>query len=201
MQLAVLIPVKSFDQAKSRLSPHLSVDEREALAKENLLHVLNVLQTIDDIAETFLLSPSLEVKKIAEEHQMQWLEEPMILGQLGAIIDYGLLHINTYEATHALVLMSDLPKLTSENIRSMIETGQEVDVALAPDEARMGTNALMLNLDKVPKPVQTHFGHADSAKRHTRHAYDNKLSFAMVQQEGLSFDIDHIDDLLATGER
>ena len=86
-----------------------------------------------------------------------------------------------------LVLASDLPFLAEADIDALVAASAEPGaLAVAPDRARRGTNALAL---PAAADFRFRFG-ADSAAAHTAEARRLALRPALVDRPGLAFDVD-----------
>jgi 2-phospho-L-lactate guanylyltransferase len=91
-------------------------------------------------------------------------------------------------------VMSDLPRLGALDVERLLVALRDADVAIAPDRPQLGTNALALRL---PAPLATCFGNADSFARHLAAAETRALRAAVIHARGLAFDLDRPADLAA----
>ena len=186
MTVAVLIPFKDITQAKSRLAQVLSEERRRTLARKMLEHVVGVLRGVTEVQDITILSPAPP----EDLSGTKWLRD---LGRgLNPEIADALTQLT---ATRALVIHADLPQLTPEDIRAIIETSRHHALVLAPDKAGTGTNALLIN-PKTQFPLA--FG-PGSFEAHSRAAAVCNLSLGIVRRPGLSLDIDDPADLTAAG--
>jgi 2-phospho-L-lactate guanylyltransferase len=85
--------------------------------------------------------------------------------RLAAIVDGALVHARAAGATHAIVLMGDLPLVRPRDLSEVIEALRTHELVIVPDAQRRGTGALGLRLDR-DRPVRTCFGNRDSFARH-----------------------------------
>lgn len=95
-------------------------------------------------------------------------------------------------ASTLLVLPSDVPMVTSDDVTALFSYPE--DVVVAPSEDG-GTNAL---LRRPPNVLQPCFGPA-SAELHRRRADETGLSCRTVEISSLVLDIDHYGDLVTLG--
>ena len=136
MTIDALVPFKDLAQAKSRLALVLSQTSRRSLACRMLDHVVSVLLGVGDIRTVSILSPVSP----DSDAKTRWLADqgrglnPEIADAIGKL-----------DAARVLIIHADLPKLEAEDIRALITASQNHDVAIAPDKAGTGTNALLLN--------------------------------------------------------
>ncbi|WP_238147034.1 2-phospho-L-lactate guanylyltransferase [Rhizorhabdus dicambivorans] len=92
-------------------------------------------------------------------------------------------------ATAILSLSSDLPYLEAADLRAMLEA--PADVAIATDEAGLGTNALLL---RPALAIPYRYG-AGSLAAHRAAAEAAGLRVAVVERPGLARDVDIPADL------
>jgi 2-phospho-L-lactate guanylyltransferase len=189
-----VLPVKSFAEAKSRLT-HLSAAARASLACALFERTLSVLAACPNVAGTLVLTNSAEVaaQARAAEAEVIFDSEPPPLGR---IIDAGLRHLSARGVDAALVVMADLPRLHPQAIAGVIADMRRYPVVIAPDRHDQGTNALGL---APPACIATCFGHDDSLHRHIRAAGDRGLTYALHRSDEIALDIDLLADLELAG--
>lgn len=195
-----LVPAKGLARAKSRLSPVLEPGEREQLAREMLGHVLGVLRGTSRIGRVVVVTDCDGTAREAREFGAEVLHDPIARAddkepdrpRLGRVVDAALDTLRARGAQQALVLMGDLPWLCHADLDALLDGMEQARVALAPDGAHRGTNALGLQL---AGPAQTCFGHADSFHRHTQQFAHLAQPLVQVERVGLAFDVDTPDDL------
>lgn len=173
----VLLPVKDFARAKTRLAPLLDAPARAEAARQMFLHVLAVVT--DAGLPALVITDGDAPAALARARGAQVLTDPPDAARLGDVVDAGLGHLDARGARDVLVLMCDLPQLTAADLAAMLSL-DAVSVA-APDVAEAGTNALRVRLDGR-RP--TAFGCADSFARHVA------LGAAPVRRPGLARDVD-----------
>ena len=190
MRFAVL-PSKPLAFAKSRLAAHLGDADRRALCYAMFHDVLECLcraQHVDAVAvvtaDRRFLDLALRMRTLAiDEGSPRGLNAAAALGTTRAI-EHG--------ATSVLIVLSDLPMLTAEEIDSLyadLPPGPHVRVARSHEG--LGTNAL---LRVPPAVVSTRFG-GRSYFDHVAAAADAGIAHSEVDLPGLRFDIDTIEDL------
>jgi 2-phospho-L-lactate guanylyltransferase len=168
-----LVPAKCFHRAKSRL--RLPAAARARLARRFLEHVLRTTAPLVDGILVVTDCPS--VAKHARSRGAHTLIRPPARS-LAFTIDEGLRLIGS----PTLVLMSDLPKLCADDVRSMIARPEAI--VAAPDSVDRGTNALL-----VRATIASRFGRDDSFAAHLA------LGAAVHRSRGLGFDVDSRADL------
>jgi 2-phospho-L-lactate guanylyltransferase len=189
-----LLPVKDFARAKSRLSPILGPGERAQLSRKLCQHVLHTLDHCAAIDGALVLSDSEEVLRLARSFGRSGELELSAAPRgplLGAIVDEGLERLASRGVRAALVLMSDLPLLSSDELNTLVSLLHDHDCVLAPDLREQNTNALALRLDRR---MPTAFGSGDSFRQHVEKARALGLRTAVHRAPGLGFDVDFPED-------
>lgn len=190
MKLRVLIPARRFHDAKSRLSPLLSSEERADLARDLLANLLTCVHEASPDAERLVLTNDSEVMELAQEFGAAVRrDDPALVGH-GPQLRAAISEAPTDQGV--IVLMADLPLFKADDLVALFESGEDGSVVLAPDRQRMGTNAAFFPVPSLRRP---HFGHADSFERHLAAFADTRP--AIVERVGLSHDLDDENDLLA----
>ena len=186
-----LVPTKPLALAKSRLGPHLGEAERKALSFAMFHDVLDCLSRAHNVdavavvtADRRLLDLALRMRAIAiDEGTPHGLNAAAALGTTRCIAE---------GATSVLIVLSDLPLVTVEEIDALYaDLPPAPHVRLARSHEGLGTNAL---LRTPPTAISTRFG-GRSFQDHVAAAADAEVSCSDVELPGLSFDIDTIDDL------
>jgi 2-phospho-L-lactate guanylyltransferase len=185
--LAAIVPVKSFTAAKSRLGGLLSAEERRQVACHLLERTLAVLRDAR-VVDTTVVTADVHVQIAARALGAKTMADTGV-GH-GAAIHAALGQIPDQPT---LVLMCDLPRLSSSDIESIAIALCDAEVVLAPDLHEAGTNALAL---RRPRAMSTHFGATDSFHRHRAAASAAGLRSAVLRRPGLAFDLDGPDDWL-----
>ncbi len=111
---------------------------------------------------------------------------------LNANLHAGLDYAKRAGARRVLVLAGDLPLLTADDVRQMVNVPSGT-VVIAPDRHGRGTNALSLPLPQADEFVFA-FG-PDSLRRHAQEATRLGLLMTAIHSPGLARDIDEPEDL------
>lgn len=181
---AVIIPVKMLDRSKTRLSEHLTPQDRRDLSVAMLEDVLS--QVADhDLLLVVTSDPQAAELALAAGGSVH--PDP---GQgMSAAVDAACIKAMSDGAEAALVLASDLPMLSARDIRQVIDDRSEVVIASSTDG---GTNALYR---RPPLIIGAAFG-AGSAAIHEKRALSAGVTCRTIEVPGLASDIDDFDDLL-----
>jgi 2-phospho-L-lactate/phosphoenolpyruvate guanylyltransferase len=199
MIIWAIIPVKPFRDSKSRLSHILSPDDRAALTERFLRHTLDVLRQVSEIHRTLVVSRDPAVLKLARQYDAVTFGES----------DKQDLNLALTRATHiavaqradsVLILPSDLPFLTPEDVEMMI-AGSDPSavngngnghgfrnrfVAICTDHNSDGTNALLVC---PPTGFTFQYGR-NSFALHLEEAARLGMARRIIHTPGLKFDLD-----------
>lgn len=184
--IAAVIPVKRLSDAKSRLSPRLSADERAGLVTALLRRTIRVLRAVDEVERIGVATEEREL--VASLSEVEWLPD---MGGLNSSLDYAAGWAMDLKARSVLIVPCDLPTLEPGDIRALLGAGsgeQSVVVAATQDG---GTAALLLTPPRVIAPL---FG-PDSFARHLRAAQRAGIATYTVARAGFSRELDTVDDL------
>jgi len=184
---AIVLPVKSLDDTKARLSSVLAPMERAALTLAMLEDVLDAALPVPGW-ETWVISPDESVLEVAAIRGAVTLveDEP----PLGQAIRQAEAEAEARGADALAVLLPDTPLVTTAVLTRAVHTLGPVVIAPAADER--GTNLL---LRRPPTAIGAHFG-LDSFRRHVEAAAEADLPLAVCERHELAFDLDAPDDIL-----
>jgi 2-phospho-L-lactate/phosphoenolpyruvate guanylyltransferase len=185
-----VVTIKRLDRAKHRLSPLLSQQSRNALAKAMLTDVLQALHAVGELSAVCVVSPDSEAKRVAAAHGAHILDDPDEGGQSQAArigIDYA----QRTDHDRVLLAPADTPLLDCEQVSSLLADTRGPQVVVVPDRHHTGTNGLLL---APPDALSPSFG-PDSLRRHTSIATDSAAVAQVKAVSSLALDIDTPDDL------
>ncbi len=188
-----LVPVKTRDLCKSRLSGRLPAEARLSLVRSMLergLAALRESKTVDRIA---VVSPERDTVP----SDILLLADPG--GGLNAALEAGRLALLAQGARELLILPADLPLVTAEDIDLLVERGRRGGFALATDAAGTGTNALYV---APPAPFRLQFG-PGSCFLHMQEAARLGLGAELLHTAGFDLDVDgpsELGELIARDE-
>jgi 2-phospho-L-lactate guanylyltransferase len=190
MTLQVLIPCKSFGTGKSRLSTMLDTKERRALCADFLRATLTLGLSLVPSGRCHVVTDDPEAKTLVTACGAAIIDDPG--GGLNAALDAARAHLcgDATADTAILVLPIDLPLATATAMRELL--ADTADVAIAPDRARTGTNALYLGPAAACR-FPFRFGRGSFAL-HCEAAAAARLSLHIVESAALAFDVDRSAD-------
>ena len=184
-----LVPVKEVTESKRRLAGVLQPHEREGLALAMLRDVLTAVGEVKKFDGVLLVSRSQAVQAMAREFVSDIFMESAGSDQSRAVIEGNEYLIGRYDAKCSLALSGDVPRVTADDIRQLIEDHEHV--SLVPNASGEGTNAV---LTSPPNAINCQFGGASLA-RHIRSADVSGLHTRIVRNENIGHDIDDAHDL------
>ncbi len=189
MSVFAVVPVKDLREAKSRLRSVLDPEARANLALRMMDRVLSALRGAD-VDDVCVVSPDLTVLGAASKFGAT----PLLQENRGLnpALEEGRRWAVQRGASALLVLHADLPLLEPDDVRELLETAEEsAPVTISPDDARSGTNALLLS---PPDALSFFFG-PDSFEKHLRASRERSLGVRVVERPGITFDLDTREDL------
>jgi len=191
---AIVIPIRSLSDGKTRLSPVLDPAARAALTREMLERVVRASLETRSQADVIVISPDpdalADVGRIAPSIRLV-LQDPGRPGLVPAL-DQAAQFARELGVSTVLILPADLPLVSSRDIDNLLR--RDAPVVIAPDRHRMGTNALMVRLDAFGEPFVFQFGEGSFAK-HQDEAARLGADAVTASSIGTSFDLDTPEDL------
>jgi 2-phospho-L-lactate/phosphoenolpyruvate guanylyltransferase len=188
---SALVPVKSLDEAKSRLATYLTHTQRAALMLDMLHHVVCVLRQNVTLTSINVVSSDERVLTQADAWGATALLEeraghnPALSAAASRLLATG---------TDALLTISaDLPLLQPQHIQDMIEQSKSYDIVLAASQDGTGTNSILV---RPPLVVPYVFG-INSFQHYQQEAQQRYLTTTRYMSPGTALDIDTIDDITA----
>ena len=206
MSLWTIIPVKPFSEGKSRLAGYISPPTRRALNRNLLTRTLDAIRLAQIDAEIVVVSRDNDALDLAARLGSHALTEepsaPLSLEtgsrsfptapeiKLNAALTQAVRYAVARGATKVLILPTDLPNLTAEDVQAMASPrGRGPQIIIAPSRDG-GTNALMLQPGQA---IPFAFGR-DSFRRHRRLAVEAGIPVRVVESASLLFDVDLPED-------
>lgn len=187
----VLVPIKALAQGKSRLSALLSDAQRYSLSQAMLRDVLAQLRRAATVDRFGVVTSDHILLDIARGLGAEAIDEGHPRGLNGAVA-IGAEFCLQQGGTTLLVLLSDLPLVTSEDIDLLLcEATDEPEVLLVTCKEGEGTNAL---LRTPPLVIPTCFG-GPSLNAHQAQAREGNVACRVIEAPRIAFDIDSVEDL------
>jgi len=179
--IAVLVPVKAFDEAKARLAPALSPPERARLAR----HMAEAVLAAAGPLPVSVACDDADVANWAADMGASVIWTP---GRgLNGAVEAGVATLGERGASRVIVAHGDLPLA--------VELASVADfdgVTLVPDRRQDGTNVAC-----VPPGAEFRFAYGPrSLDRHATETRRLGLALRVLQEPALAWDVDHPWDLL-----
>ncbi len=189
--LWIVVLIKDFTTAKSRLAPVLGPGPRRELAEMTAARALDAALAL---APTLAVCGSLEAADLARGRGAFLVVEASPSGQNAAAMR-GLAEVAERGAEAALLLSSDLPLVDEAALRRLLaRTDAPGRLAVAaPAVGRQGTNALYL---RPPGDFGLHFGET-SLPKFADEARLRGRAFIVHDDPILALDLDEPSDLSA----
>lgn len=184
-----LVPVKELTQSKQRLSGLLDSPEREELMLAMLRDVLTAIHGVTVFDGVLLVSRSKKAQALARDFVTDIFMESAGSDHSRAVTEGNRYLEERYRAECSLVISSDVPRITAQDIHRIIEGHDRV--TLVPNASGEGTNAV---LTSPPNAISYHFGHK-SLIQHVASAEAAGISPSITRVSNLAHDIDDPHDL------
>ena len=188
MSTRLIVPHRGLESAKTRLSPVLDGDERVALARQLLAGVLVAAR--EAVEDVVVISPAASLEPLVVEFGAR------LVVQRGMGLNRGLDQAREAALADGIellgVLHGDLPNLAPADVAALLAAAEASrSVAIAPDRGGTGTNGLAL---RPPQIIGFRFG-VGSLGAHREEALAAGVEPALVERDGLAFDLDTPQDL------
>ncbi len=191
MTLWAIVPVKPLRRGKSRLSGVLSQDERTDLNRRLLAHTIDTLTAIPEIEHVLVISRDPAALALARDHGARTVQENGA-PHLNVALARATIVAKTYTTRGVLIVPADLPLLSPEDVRLMLDRAHKPPVVVvAPDRHRKGTNALLV----CPVGLIDYDFGPGSFERHCRLARQAGARLEICELPSLALDVDLPEDL------
>lgn len=189
MQVAAIIPVKTFSRAKTRLG--LPQDKTEELCTIMLDEVLSVLSGSEHISKTVLVSKDETAFKIGRKYNTVEIFDEHEKGVNEAVALAERYLVNNGTDT-SVVFPQDIPMIMPQDVTTLL-TFQKLpnSMLVVPSRKFDGTNALVRNPVNV---VETHYDE-DSYKIHLTTGKSRGIRTSFVLINRIMWDVDDKSDI------
>jgi 2-phospho-L-lactate guanylyltransferase len=188
---AILIPVKEFREAKKRLAPHFSPDDRATLAQAMCEDFFNVVAAVRSADRIFVVSKEPHALLRARELGWETIAESRQISESDSV-DAASRYCAERGVEALLRLPVDIPLAEPGDIEAVFETlGGAPTAILVPSGDGTGTNAI---LRSPPALFPSHFG-PHSFVRHLAEAEACGVTARVFRNARLELDIDEWEDL------
>lgn len=194
MKTFAIVPVKRFENAKTRLSSMLDTEDRIRLSSLMLEDTLQILSVAPPLTQVIIVSADKRADEIATKHGAKFLPEEKEKGVNSAVALADGYCIEKEAADATIVIPHDLPLLDSIVISKACELAKKEStcIVICPSVRYDGTNML---LRKPPSVIGT-FYETDSYNMHVRTAIKLGIPVKPLLSKSLMYDIDTPEDAL-----
>lgn len=191
MKTFAIVPVKTFENAKTRLSPTLSAADRVQLSSLMLDDTLSVLRGVQSLQQVVVVSADRRAEEIAARYSAKFLYEEKENGVNSAValadnysMDLG--------ADATVVIPQDLPLLDAVDVAMACELAESEDrcIVICPSLRYDGTNLL---IRRPPSAIKTYYD-SDSYETHIKAAGSLGIPVKLFLSKKLMYDIDTAED-------
>lgn len=193
MKTFAIVPIKRFENAKTRLSSILDTDDRIRLSLLMLEDTLQILSAVHSLSQLITVSADKRVGEIAVKYGANFLLEEKERG-VNSAVALADSYCMKKAADATMVIPHDLPLLDSTDISKACELAENESrcIVICPSLRYDGTNML---LRKPPSVIAT-FYDADSYNMHVKAAIRLGIPVKRLLSKGLVHDIDTPEDAL-----
>jgi len=182
VKTVAILPVKSFDRAKSRLGGTSRADLAAAMAHD----VLDALERVRGLAQVIVVSSE---PRLAGARAVI-VEDPHEVGHVDAAL-IGIRRAVEQGAGRVLLVPGDCPGIDPVEVEALLAGGSPASATIVPDRHGSGTNALLI---APPLAMLPSFGPGSFA-RHAALARAAGLQVHVESPPSLTHDVDTLADL------
>lgn len=184
-----ILPVKSPQNAKQRLTGFLAVEQRETLARMLYRQTLSALCQAEGIDQVVVATSDTEIADHARRSGVMVFEEVEQVSH-SVSADAACLRAMEMGAATVLLVPIDVPTVTSADFTQLAACARP-GLIVVPSSDGTGTNALVRT---PPNCIQSRFG-PGSFRKHLDQALSKGLPADVLRLPGLMFDIDTPEDV------
>jgi 2-phospho-L-lactate/phosphoenolpyruvate guanylyltransferase len=191
MKTFAILPVKRFENAKTRLSSILDMDDRILLSSLMLEDTVKILSSVRSLTQVVIVSADRRAEEMATKHGVTFLREEKEKGVNSAVAMADLYSIR--EAAEATVVIpQDLPLLDPIEVSKACQLAETESrcIVICPSLRYDGTNML---LRKPPSVIATFYDN-DSYNMHVKAALKLGIPVKALFSKSVMYDIDTPED-------
>ncbi len=184
-----VVPIKSFVDAKHRLSSTLDDDARQALVRAMAEDVIAELKKVEGLQGVLVVTRSSEVRDFAIARGVEHWDDPP-QADLSMALEATAEHlITTFAARTMMILPCDVPLAEAGLLSRALSRHR--GLTLASDIAGAGTNLLIASPPNLIRFCYDGYGF----QVHRERGRELGVDVQIIQDERLQLDIDTPDDL------
>jgi 2-phospho-L-lactate guanylyltransferase len=156
-----------------------------------LIHTVDILRDIPEIEQVLVVSRDQAALSLARSHGARTVQENGA-PELNIALTRATVVAQSYATRGVLIVPSDLPMITKEDVYAMLERIQDPPVVVvAPDRKKEGTNALLV----CPVGLIEYDYGPNSFERHCQSARQVGARLEICELPSLALDMDMPEDL------
>lgn len=184
-----ILPVKSPQNAKQRLTGFLAVEQRETLARMLYRQTLSALCQAEGIDQVVVATSDAEIADHARRSGVMVFEEVEQVSH-SVSADAACLRAMEMGASTVMLVPIDVPTVTPADFTQLAASARP-GLIIVPSSDGTGTNALVRT---PPDCIQSRFG-PGSFRKHLDQALSKGMPADVLRLPGLMFDIDTPEDV------
>lgn len=194
MRTLAIVPIKSFEVAKQRLSHSLASGGRRSLVQAMFSDVLGALRRTEAIDTIAVVTGDVSARSTATGDGIVVLEDHENTGQ-SAATEIGIEYARAEGYERVLLVPGDTPLLKPPELDDLLVRCERdgIGLAIVPDRHGTGTNGLLI---APPGSFDPSFG-PGSFDRHMEQARERNLVVRVEALPSLEHDVDTPGDLAA----
>lgn len=186
----LLIPFKSLATAKQRLAEALDHRQRSQLAEAMLRDVMTAAAGVADCIDVALVTGDARAQQMAEEFGFAVIEDTHNESETMAIeLATAWCEQRGYNTT--IVVPADIPLITSEELRRVLDASPEEGAVFVPAYDRRGSNCILRRPAAI---IPLRFGN-DSFVPHCEAMKRTGKELIILELPGIGLDIDNPHEL------
>src|SRR5215204_1994307 len=192
MKTFAIVPVKRFENAKTRLSPILDMDDRILLSSLMLEDTVKTLSSVRSLTQVVIVSADKRAEEMAAKHGVNFLWEEKEKG-VNAAVALAESYCIREAAEATVVIPQDLPLLDAIEVSTacQLAENQSKCIVICPSLRYDGTNML---LRKPPSVIAT-FYDTDSYNMHVKAALKLGIPVKRLFSKSIMYDIYNLKDV------
>jgi 2-phospho-L-lactate guanylyltransferase len=186
--MQVVVPVKAFARAKSRLGPIFDARTRERLARAMAQTILTELASIRDLRGILVVSSEPQMREFCHEFDIDFLWDDGRKG-LNEALSVAERHLNLAPGQPLAVVCADLPFFRASEFRQMAARHEQLGtqgLTIAADQYQLGTN---VRIATAINGIPYRYG-PNSAALHFEEAKKQGIACQFYSSEALELDLD-----------
>src|SRR3712207_1424530 len=186
MNVFAIVPVKRFENAKTRLSSMLDREDRIRLSSLMLEDTLRTLSTARSLTGVIIVSSDKRAHELATKHGANFVNEERETG-VNSAVALADSYCMKEAADATIIIPHDLPLINGSDISKAQELAQKElqCIVICPSHRYDGTNMLL----RKPSSVIATYYDSDSYNMHIKAAASLGISIKYFFSKNLMYDI------------